>query len=221
VKVDLHVHTTYSGDSLTSLTEVVRWARRRDLGAVAITDHDTIEGAVALSKSAEIPVIVGEEVCTQSGEICGLFLREAIPSGLSPRETVERIHDQGGLVYVPHPMDRIRQSTLEFAALLDIVDAVDILEVLNARVTVAIDNRHADDVARAYRLLRGAGSDAHQASEIGHAYVEMAPFDSADSFLSSLAVSQVCGRLSSPLVHVGSIYAKVAKDLMSLSPFAR
>ncbi|MBM3189499.1 MAG: PHP domain-containing protein, partial [Chloroflexi bacterium] len=81
MKVDLHVHTTYSGDSLTSLTEVVRWARRRDLGAVAITDHDTIEGAVALSKSAEIPVIVGEEVCTQSGEICGLFLREAIPSG--------------------------------------------------------------------------------------------------------------------------------------------
>ena len=221
MKVDLHVHTRYSPDSLTTLPEVERWASRRQLGALAILDHNTIEGAVTLARNADLPVIVGEEILTREGEIGGLFLQEAIPPGLTPAETVRLIHEQGGLVYIPHPMDRVRQSALDFAALIAIIDQVDILEVLNARVTLMVDNRHARAVARAYHLGQGAGSDAHQGFEIGHAYVEMEPFEDAASLMKSLAAGRVSGRISSPLVHVGSTYAKVAKEIMSLTPFAK
>ena len=219
MKVDLHVHTRYSADSLTGLREVVRFARRRQLGALAITDHNTIEGAQLLAETSPIPIIVGEEIRTRQGEIIGLFLREQIPPDLSPEQTVACIREQEGLVYIPHPMDRMRRSALELEALIRIIEDVDLLEVLNARVTLALDNRLAASLARAYGVAQGAGSDAHQGYEIGHAYVEMAPFHSAKTFLASVSVGQVHGQVSSPLVHIGSTYAKVAKELLTLSPF--
>jgi hypothetical protein len=201
--------------------DVVRWAQRRGLGALAITDHNTIAGACALCETSPIPIIVGEEIMTSAGEITGLFLTEEIPPFLSPQETVERIHGQGGLVYVPHPIDRVRQSALGLEALLGIIEHVDVIEVLNARITYALDNRHAEAVARAYGLLQGAGSDAHQGFEIGQAYAEMPPFDDAASFAQAMVRATVHGRISSPLVHVGSTYAKVAKDLLGVSPSFR
>lgn len=215
MKVDLHVHTTHSFDSLTSLRAVLHWAKRRQLDALAITDHNTIEGAVALGKMSSIPIIVGEEIFTSRGEISGLFLHEEIPPDLSPRETVRRIHQQGGLVYVPHPMDRVRRSTIEYQALMEIIDEVDVVEALNARVTFPDDNRYAEALARDHDLPTGAGSDAHQGFEVGHVCVEMPAFADATSFLSSLAQGVLRGRISSPLVHVGSTYAKVAKTLMA------
>ena len=221
VKADLHVHTRFSFDSLTTLGDVDRWMRRRGLDVVAITDHNTIEGARALKRLHPRRIIVGEEVRTRYGEICGLFLQEPVPPGQDPGKTALHIRQQGGLVYVPHPMDRIRHSALDFAALIEIIELVDVIETLNARVTVMVDNTHAGAVARAYGIAQGAGSDAHQGYEIGHAYVEMPDFTDAGSFLQSLAQAQVHGHTSSPLVHVGSTYAKVAKELMALSPFVK
>lgn len=103
IKADLHVHTCHSPDCLTSLENVVTMSVRRGLGALAITDHNSIEGALALRGMAPFPIIVGEEIDTSEGEITGLFLEEPIPRGLTPIETVARIKEQGGLVYVPPP----------------------------------------------------------------------------------------------------------------------
>lgn len=215
MRVDLHVHTFYSPDALTTPRELWRWARRRGLDALAITDHNTIAGALALAQDAPLPIIVGEEIRTTVGEIIGLFLRQEIPAGLSPRETAARIHDQGGLVYIPHPRDRWRRSSaLTQEALLEIISEVDILEVWNARVAWIQDNRQALALAERYGLLCGAGSDAHQGYEIGQAYVELPPFRDASSFLRSLAQGTIHGRTSLPLVHLGSTWAKLAKGLL-------
>ena len=221
MKVDLHVHTRYSIDSLATLPDVLRWAERRGMGALAITDHDTIEGARALRQISPIPIIVGEEISTSRGEIIGLFLQEAVPPGLSPESTIGLVHQQGGLVYLPHPIDRARRNRLEFDSLLDVIEQADLIEVLNARVTFSLDNRLAEALARAYGLPHGAGSDAHQGFEIGRAYVEMPLFHDASSFKRSLSRSDVRGHISSPLVHVGSTYAKVAKGIMAFAPFAK
>ena len=217
MKVDLHVHTIYSSDSLTTLSNVLRWAERRHMGALAITDHNTIRGACALAQISPIPIIVGEEILTRRGEIIGLFLQEEIPSNLDHIETVRLIHQQGGLAYVPHPMDRIRRSTIDLQALMEVIDEVGEIEAMNARVTFPIDNQRAEALARGRRLLLGAGSDAHQGFEIGRAYVEMPAFTDAPSFLQSLAQGQTYGHISSPLVHVGSTYAKVAKEFIALT----
>lgn len=220
MKVDLHVHTRYSPDSLTTLRDVLRWAVRRGLGAIAITDHNTLAGARALAEMAPpLRIIIGEEVMTTAGEIIGLFLQEEVPAGLSPAETVAHIHMQGGLVYVPHPMDRVRQSALGLEALIGIIGQVDLIEAFNARVTFALDNRHAQALARAYRLPQAAGSDAHQGVEIGRAYVEMPPFHDAASFLAAIRRGTVHGHISFPLVHVGSTYARLAKELLAIAPF--
>jgi len=213
MRVDLHVHTHHSRDSLTLEADVIRWVQRRGLDALAITDHNTIAGARALAEMAPFPVIIGEEIMTTEGEIIGLFLSEEVEPLLTPQETVDVIHRQGGVVYVPHPVDRVRDSRLSYVALMAIIDRVDVIEVLNARVTFASDNELAGEIAEAHGLLAGAGSDAHQGFEIGHACVELLPFDTASEFLESLAEGEIRGRISSPLVHVGSTYAKMAKGL--------
>jgi len=211
IRVDLHVHTCYSEDAITSLEEVIAVALRRSLGALAITDHNTISGALALQRLAPFPVIVGEEILSSAGEISGLFLQELIPAGLTPMQTVARIREQGGLVYIPHPFDGLRHSTLREPSLLAILNEVDALEVLNARVMQPMHNERAKCFAQTHGLPAGAGSDAHSAFEIGQAYVEMEPFADKDGFLRSLARGRVGGGLSGPHVHLLSTLAKIQK----------
>ncbi len=214
MRVDLHVHTRCSPDALTTPRELWLWARRRGLDALAITDHNTIAGALALAQGAPLPIIVGEEIRTTAGEMIGLFLRREIPAGLTPHETAARIHDQGGLVYIPHPRDRWRRSSaLTDEALLEVIGEADILEVWNARVAFVEDNRQAQALAEEHGLLCGAGSDAHQGYEIGQAYVILPPFHDAPSFLRSLAQGTIHGRTSPPVVHLGSTWARLAKGL--------
>ncbi len=217
IDVDLHVHTCYSKDSLTALPTVLAWAKRRRLGAIAITDHDTIEGALALADLDDLPVIVGEEIKTSEGEIIGLFLKEWIAPGETPAETVRAIHAQGGLVYVPHARDELRHSTLTLRALLEILPQVDLIEALNARVTRLAANDAALALAQQHGLPCGAGSDAHQGFEIGRAFVRMPRFSDAASFMESIRRGELRGHVSSPLVHVGSSYARIAKSLMALA----
>ena len=219
IKVDLHVHTYRSPDALARPDDILRWARRRDIDMVAITDHDTITGALEMQRRWPEFVIVGEEIKTSRGEIIGLFLKEEIPARLPPAETIRRIRDQGGLVYVPHPTDRMRGSALAPDALLDIVEDVDILEVFNARVAFAADNRLAEEFALTHGLARGAGSDAHYPTEVGRAYVEMPAFQTPPNFMGAIRQARIHGRMASPLVHLSSRYARLAKAFMAtLSP---
>ena len=211
VRVDLHCHTHRSHDSATSYQALVGACQRRGIDVIAITDHNRIEGALEFRDTAGQRCIVGEEVRTTEGEVIGLFLTEFIPPGLSPEETIAEIRRQGGVVYVPHPFDRVRRSVITPAALQRVAPLVDAVEVLNARLHSASQNADALRFARERGLLQGAGSDAHTAFEVGRAGVEMPDFDDAVSFKRSLASSRVFGKPSIPLVHLASSFHKYRK----------
>ncbi|MEA2576001.1 MAG: hypothetical protein QOH93_3299, partial [Chloroflexia bacterium] len=149
-------------------------------------------------------------------EIIGYFLTELVPKGLTPEETARRIKDQGGIVGIPHPFDTMRSaSRLQTPALERLVEQglVDIIEVFNARSVRQGDNDRALAFAREHDLAMSAGSDAHTLVEIGRAYVEIAPFGTAEQFLANLRACNVAGQLSSRLIHLGSTWARVAKSI--------
>lgn len=182
---------------------------------MAITDHNTIAGAVALQALAPDLVIVGEEIKTDVGEIIAYFLKEEVPQGIPVQEAIAHVREQGGVISVSHPLDRLRREAMGLTHLLSIIEQVDALEAFNARTTFPSDNQRTLDLAREWGLLATAGSDAHIAWEIGHAYVEMPAFNDKDEFLRSLAQGQIVGRLTTPLIHFASNWAKFAKRLRS------
>lgn len=214
MKADLHVHTIYSRDCSMSLEAVIDVAMKRNIECIAVTDHNTIVGALEMKRMAPFTVIVGEEIKTAQGEVIGLFLEEEIPQLLSPEETVSRIKEQGGVVYVPHPFDRVRRSRLATDALYALVNSIDIIEVHNSRTTFEADNALANEFARTFNLLKAGGSDAHSEMEIGRTYVRMSPFSTKEEFLASLARAEVVGRKSNPLVHLLSSWSKLRKKCL-------
>ena len=194
VRVDMHSHTMWSGDSTTTPDEIIEAVAASGIDVLCITDHNAIKGAVQLVDSLPCRVVVGEELKTHAGEIIGLFLSEHLPFGLSPREAAAAIRAQGGVVYIPHPFDPMRKNLSE-AALDDLVGAglVDAIEVINAKTSLRSLNARAARYASEHSLLAGAGSDAHVPDAIGAAYVEMPDFDSPAGFLSSLRQARPVG----------------------------
>ena len=188
VRVDFHSHTMWSGDSTTTPEEIVEAVEHTGLDVVCITDHNAIQGAVRLVDQLPCRVIVGEELRTFAGEIIGLFLTERIPQGIPPVEAAQRIRDQGGLVYIPHPFDPLRNNLRE-DVLRDLVEAglVDGIEVVNAKTSLQSLNERAVDFAKEFDLAGGAGSDAHIAEALGAAYLEMPDFTDPESFLAAMA----------------------------------
>jgi predicted metal-dependent phosphoesterase TrpH len=188
----MHMHTMWSGDATTTPDELAAALSGTGIDVLCITDHGTTNGAVQLAASGELGcrVVVGQEVRTWAGEIIGLFLTERLPYGLKPEETAQAIRDQGGLVYVPHPFDPLR-SNLREDVLGSLVEEglVDAIEVFNAKTSLAHLNAHAVSFASAHELAFGAGSDAHEPTAIGAAYVEMPDFTDASSFLAGLQSS--------------------------------
>lgn len=213
MRFDLHIHTHHSPDSLMSPSDIIQAALRRGLDGVAITDHNTLEGAVEVGSVAPLPVILGEEIRTTEGEIIGLFLSRTIPARLSPEETVAAIREQGGVVYIPHPFDHYRREAMGRRTLERIVDSVDALEVFNARVLIPQDNTEARQIAAAHGLAMGAGSDAHTPYEIGRAYVEIESFHDAVSFLAALRRGCAVGELSTPFVHAFTTLVKLCRPV--------
>jgi predicted metal-dependent phosphoesterase TrpH len=208
MRVDLHVHSHYSRDSMMRLETIIDRVERRGLDGIALIDHNTIAGAQELARVAPFFVIVGEECKTAEGEIVGLFLEEAIPGGLSPEETIAAIRAQGGIVCIPHPTDRLRTSPLKRPALMRVLDRVDALETLNARVILHADNAEAQALAREHGIPQYGGSDAHSPIEIGRAWTKMPSFSNRDTFLAALAAARPAGRESPPCVHASSTWAK-------------
>ena len=216
LRIDLHSHTYYSPDAITSPERYVEACRRKGITCAAVTDHNTIQGALAVreiaSSIADLRVIVGAEIRSRDGEIIGLFLSEEVPSGLSAVETIERIRAQGGLISLPHPTDRFRGGVgaERFAELAPLVD---IAEVMNARTTMARDNDAAARLAAEHGLAAVAVSDAHSPGEIGRAYVEAPPFATPQELLEALRWGTIVGRPSSPLIHLVSRYAALRRRL--------
>jgi predicted metal-dependent phosphoesterase TrpH len=208
---DLHLHTNASPDSMITPQALVKCCQEKGINCIAVTDHNTMDNVEAVGQIAPFKVIPGEEIKTSEGEIIGYFLSEVVPSRLSPEETVARIKAQGGLVAVPHPFDRLRREPLHEAALRRVLPEIDIIEALNARVTVAGHNRRAASFADEHGLACSAGSDAHSLMEVGTAYVEMEEFDTPEQFLESLREGTLCGGRSVPLVHLISTWAKIRR----------
>ncbi len=213
IKADLHIHTAYSPDATTSLDQVVSRCLKLGINCIAVTDHNTILGALRVREMAPFPVIVGEEINTCSGEIIGYFLTEEIPPRLPAEETVRRIKEQGGLVCIPHPFDRLRFSALRRQTLEMILPQVDIIEVFNSRVLLPRHNLRALHFAQENGLLLSAGSDAHVPSEIGRAYVAMPEFNDKEEFCQALAQGVVIGKSASPWVHLWSTLVRLNKAL--------
>jgi predicted metal-dependent phosphoesterase TrpH len=194
------MHTDHSPDCATPVMTLLEAAEKQGLGAIAVTDHNEISGALEARAQAEgtgLRVIVGEEVKTAGqGEVIGLFIEEKIPRGLTLAETVAEIKRQGGLVYVPHPFDRMH-SVPDYEHLLTILDDVDALEVFNPRVAIGAFNDEAARFAAKYRILAGAGSDSHVAQGLGSARIRMHDFDGPQEFVQSLRDAEiVTGRSS-------------------------
>jgi hypothetical protein len=187
------------------------------LDCIAVTDHNTIAGALEVQRLASFRVIIGEEIKSEGGEIIGLFLKEAIPRGLSSLETVWRIKDQGGLVSVPHPFDHFRRSVIQRDALDEILPYVDIVEAFNARNTLRMDNRKALDLASNHGILVSAVSDSHTLFEVGRTYTEMPDFDGTSSgFRRSLSQANLVERQVTPLIHFLTTLTKSRQRLASL-----
>jgi len=213
IEVDLHMHTDHSGDCATPVEVLLQTARDRGLGAIAITDHNEVSGALEAAAIAEsmpdLKVIVAEEVKTaEQGEVIGLFLKEKIPKGLTMAETIAAIRDQGGLVYVPHPFDRFH-SVPDYEHLLDIVEEVDLLEVFNPRVALTSFNEEAVRFAGKYRIVPAAGSDSHVAQGLGSVRQRIHDFDGPAEFLEAMRDADITRK------HKNLVYVQTLKFLQT------
>ena len=202
IDVDLHMHTDHSHDCATPVEVLLATARDQGLGAIAVTDHNVVSGAheaAAKAKDFGVKVIVAEEIKTaHQGEVIGLFIDEQIPRGLTLAETVAEIKRQGGLVYVPHPFDRMH-AVPDYEHLLTIIEDIDLIEVYNPRVAIGSFNEEAARFAAKYRIPAGAGSDAHVAQGLGSVRVRMRDFDGPQEFLESLRSAEIVTKPSSLL----------------------
>ena len=166
LKIDLHIHTHYSYDSLITPEELVYYARKHGLDAVAITDHDRIDGALKIAKETDFPIIPGIEVSSLNGHVVGLNLQEPIPKKLSVSETVDKIHEKGGLAVACHPVAFMKGSVGKNANA-----RFDAVEVINASaIPFGYSVKHGEKIASSLGISRVAGSDAHYGPEIGYAY---------------------------------------------------
>jgi predicted metal-dependent phosphoesterase TrpH len=213
IEVDLHMHTDHSPDCATPVEVLLETARDRGLGAIAITDHNEVSGALEARRIAaemgDIEVIVAEEVKTAAqGEVIGLFLEEKIPRGMTMAETIAAIRSQGGLVYVPHPFDRFH-SVPDYEHLLDMVEEIDILEVFNPRVALTAFNEEAERFARKYRIVPGAGSDSHVAQGLGSVRVRIHEFDGPGEFLEAMRDADITRK------HKNLVYVQALKLLQT------
>ncbi len=212
-RIDLHTHTWASPDSLTDPRDLVERARAVGLNRVAITDHNTIEGALAAHALAPDLIIVGQEIDTAvGGELIAYFVWEQIPPHLPPAEAVLRLRAQGAVISISHPLDLWRGSAMGEANTLAIIDQVDALEVFNARCLRAEFNRRAAALAARYSKLPTAGSDAHTLHELGAGYLTLPVFrNTPEAFRASLARAVPGGRLTGIVPHLASTWAKMRK----------
>jgi len=210
---DLHMHTSWSHDCAIEVPDLLTHAETEGLGAIAITDHNVFGGALeALAATTSLTVIPGEEIKTDGqGEVIGLFLTEEIPRGLPFADTLEAIHGQGGVVYLPHPFDRMH-SIPDAATLRRHLDEIDVFEVYNARLLFEAYNEEALRFARKYGLTMGAGSDAHVLQGVGTGALRMREFHDRDEFLVSLSSAQVMRRPKSLLYLQSLKWAAQAKE---------
>ena len=211
---DLHMHTEHSHDCAVPVAELLDYAQTQGLGAIAITDHNVFGGAqeaVELARGRKLVVIPGEEVKTDSGEVIGLFLKKEIPRGMSMQDTIAAIREQNGVVYLPHPFDRLH-SIPDARTLHRFLADIDIFEVYNARLLFEGFNDESLRFARKYNLTMGAGSDAHVLQGVGTGLVRMRAFETPEEFLWSLRSAEILRRPKSLVYLQGLKWVAQARE---------
>jgi predicted metal-dependent phosphoesterase TrpH len=212
--IELHCHTHASKDSLMQPATMIQLCQQRGIGKLAITDHNTIRGALALQALAPDLVIVGEEIMTTQGELLAYFVKEEVPRGLTPSETITRLRAQGAIIAVAHPFDRLRSGAWRLADLVNIVTQVDAIEVFNARCIFAADNARALAFAHEHGKPGVVGSDAHSYMELGRTGLKINHLESTPAgLLKALSTGERLTRPASPFVHLTSTWAKFRKRL--------
>lgn len=190
VKTLIHVHTDYSPDSNISLESLAKFAREEEFGCIAVTDHDTIEGALRFRSMTDVCVVIGEEVSTSDGHLIGLFLEETVRPGMSALETAKAIRGQGGIVLLPHPFVKAFGCGLQQVA-YEIAEFVDAVEVFNSQNLSRKADRQAERFAAETGLPRFVGADSHMSTSIAPTYQTMGEFSGPREFLRALETSEL------------------------------
>lgn len=218
-KIELHCHTAASPDSLVKVKDLIKIARKRGLDRLAITDHNTIRGALYAKTLDPELIIVGEEVLTTKGELLVFFVKEEIPRGLEPLEAIKRLRDQNAFISVSHPFDHLRHGW-QLADLIEITPLVDAIEIFNARSFIPTINDEAKEYARVNNLRGTVGSDAHTLIEVGRATQLIPPFTDSESMRQSFLEPEYLKKSSSPLIRIRSTGAKIAKTIFGKDRFS-
>jgi predicted metal-dependent phosphoesterase TrpH len=188
-RVDLHTHSLASPDGSLDAAAYGQMLASGKLDIIAVTDHDTISFAQDLAAKLGPQIIVGEEITSNQGEIIGLFLQQPVPPGLSASQTVQHIHEQGGLVYIPHPFETVRKG-ISREVLDMIADQVDIIETHNGRAVFQNRGQEAVAWAHAHQVAQAASSDAHGWQGWGRTYSDLAEIPTSDTLRGLLAQAQ-------------------------------
>jgi predicted metal-dependent phosphoesterase TrpH len=195
IKADLHVHTTYSKDSLITPKDLVFYAKKRGLNAVAITDHNQLEGAYKIAKETNFLIIPGMEVSSSDGHIVALNVHELIPRGYSAVETVERIHRLGGVAIACHPYVLFKGCLKE-----KVCATFDAIEVINARAFPFKSSvKKAEETAERFKLSRVAGTDAHYGPQIGYGYTVIEAVEPTVEAITKAIVNGDCQAFGQPV----------------------
>jgi len=215
LRADFHSHSNYSRDSVIGPEAFVDNCMRKGVTCIAVTDHNEIEGAFVIQKLASeraagrLKVVVGEEVKTAEGEIIGLFLKDLVARGMSPEDTIDAIHEQGGLAVIPHPYDIFRRSVLTDEAIERVKTKVDAIEGFNCRNILGKHDQKARDKAAEVDKPTTLGTDSHSTIELGGALLELDDFETPQELLQSLRGGRIIGHRSVPMVHWISTFAKI------------
>lgn len=211
LRVELHCHTSASVDSLVPVEKYLSRCKALGIDKIAITDHNEINAAQSAKAMAPEMVIVGEEIQTSKGELIAYFVSEWVPPGLDPKETIERLREQGAFISIPHPFDPLRRKDWKPGDLEALVPYVDAVESFNSRCYGNKANDEAADFARRHGLLETVGSDAHTLNELGRATLRMPDFSDMESFRAALRQAEKITRLSPFFIHFFSSFAKLVK----------
>jgi dephospho-CoA kinase len=213
LRIDFHMHSWGSHDCLSQPEAVLAAARARGVERIALTDHDRLDVSLAMAARHPDAVIPAEEVRTAEGiDVIGLYLHTAIPRGTPARAACDRIREQGGLVYLPHPYAGGKGGGGKLADAL--APHVDVVEVFNGRLHDPRQNELAAALAERHGKARGAGSDAHTVGEVGRSWVELPAHPNRPAALmDALARGRIHGTTSARWVHLASTWAKVRHRL--------
>jgi len=215
MRVDMHLHSDHSRDSVLRVAYLFRSFQKTGILPL-ICDHNSLQGSIAfqalLGPSGQADAYpLSEEIITSEGEVIGMYLSEEVSSGRPADETVDTIHNQGGIVIVPHPFDRFRKKVLHHSTLTDLIGEIDVIEGYNGRNLSTDANERAVAFANQHHLPISAGSDAHIPYEVGKTFVELDGFSTPQELCRSLWSGTITYRQANPLVHLATKMVKAVR----------